>query len=148
MSRASESCMRTGKPRALVADDDPDTLNVVSEAVDQFGFDVTRAATGDELISELAAGSFELIITDVSMPWMTGLQAMHSARTAGLATPVVVITALRDDKVVEQVGALGHDATLLRKPFGIDELHAAIRTVLVTVPPLESIQTKSSSTRT
>jgi len=124
--------MRTGKPRALVADDDPDTLNLLDEAVGQFGFEITRAATGDELISELAAAHFDLVVTDVSMPWMTGLQAMHSARTAGLATPVVVITALRDDKVAQQVGALGHDATLLRKPFGIEDLYAAIRTVLVT----------------
>jgi len=119
-----------GNLRALVADDDPDTLRIVGEAVEQFGADVTSAATGDELIAQLADTHFDFVVTDVSMPWMTGLQAVHSARSAGLQTPIVVITALRDDKIAKQVTALGHDATLLYKPFGIDQLHAAIHSVL------------------
>jgi CheY-like chemotaxis protein len=122
--------MSTQRFRALVADDDPETLQMVAEAVDRFGADVTCAATGGELIEQLPEARFDLVITDVSMPWMTGLQAMHSARTAGLSTPIVVMTALRDHKIVEQVRALGHDAILLQKPFGIDELYAAMRSVL------------------
>lgn len=115
---------------ALIADDDPELLRMVGEAVEQLGVDVKTAMTGGDLIEQLADSRFDLVITDVSMPWMTGLQALHSARTAGLATPIVVITASRDDKIAAQVAALGENATLLRKPFGIDELHAAIHDVL------------------
>ncbi|MCX5746791.1 MAG: response regulator [Proteobacteria bacterium] len=123
---------------ALVADDDPEMLRMVSEAVEELGVDVTRATTGDELISKLADGCFDLVVTDVSMPWMTGLQAMHAARTAGLSIPIVVITALRDAKIAAQVAALGADAILLPKPFGIEQLHAAIRGVLhdARIPPV------------
>ena len=64
------------------------------------------------------------------MPWTTGLQAMHSVRTAGLSTPIVVMTALRDPKIAEQVGALGRGATLLYKPFGIERLYAAMQSAL------------------
>lgn len=81
----------------------------------------------------LAEGRFDVIVADVQMPWMTGLQALHSARTAGLLTPVVVMTALRDDRIVRQVDALGAHAILLYKPFDLDELHTAI--TVLTMPP-------------
>jgi CheY-like chemotaxis protein len=131
----------TGRPlRALVADDDPAMLQMVCEAVERYGAVVTQAETGSELIQRLADSDFELVITDVSMPWMTGLQAMHSAQTAGLTLPIVVITAHRDDRIVRQVRALGDAATLLYKPFGVEQLHAAIRTVLDAAAAAKGVQ--------
>ena len=84
--------------RALVADDDPEMLELVSNIVmQQFKAEVVRATTGHELLAALAdGGRFDFIITDIAMPRMTGLQVMHSARTAGLPVPVVVMTAMRD----------------------------------------------------
>jgi len=114
----------------LVAEDDPDTLHMLTEAIDQFGADVACASNGDELMGQLAEGGFDVVVTDVSMPWMSGLQAMHSARVAGLTTPIVVITAVRSDEVMRQVSAFGKDVILLFKPFGLDELYAAIESLL------------------
>ncbi|HEU4733460.1 MAG TPA: response regulator [Kofleriaceae bacterium] len=127
--------MPTGEPqsprfRALVADDDEDTLDAVARAVERLGFTVTRASTGGELIEAFANHRFDLIVTDVSMPWMTGLQALHAVRTAGLGTPVVVMTALRQPFVDSQTSALGESAVLLRKPFGTKQLYAAIQKLL------------------
>jgi len=119
------------KLRALIAEDDVDTLQLVAEAVDQFGAEVTCAETGDQLIERLAEDKpFDFVVTDVLMPWMTGLQALHAARAAGLATPVIVMTALRDPEVAAQAERLGSRAVLLYKPFDLDQLHAAIRDVL------------------
>jgi CheY-like chemotaxis protein len=115
---------------ALVADDDPELLLLVAQKLEQFGADVTCARAGGELLQALSQGQFDVVITDVAMPWMTGLQVMHSARTAGLTTPIVVMTALRDPKVADAVAALGPHAVLLRKPFGVEELDAAIRDVI------------------
>ena len=70
-------------------------------------------------------GPFDLIVTDVSMPWMDGLKAVRSMRTVGLSTPVIVVTALSDEDLNTQVRALG-PAILLRKPFELQELEAAI----------------------
>jgi DNA-binding response OmpR family regulator len=64
------------------------------------------------------------------MPWMTGLQVMHSARTAGLPVPVVVMTALRDPGIDDQVKSLGEHARLIRKPFTYNDLVAALHEVL------------------
>lgn len=116
--------------RVLVADDDPEMLEMVAGIVKrELRAKVTRAATGHELLEKLAEHEWDLIITDISMPWMTGLQVMHSARTAGLPVPVVVMTALQGAEIADQVGALGSHARLIRKPFSFEDLLAAIRTV-------------------
>jgi CheY-like chemotaxis protein len=114
--------------RALVADDDGDMLAMVCKALRQFGADVVGVTSGGDLLEKLAEDArFDVIVTDISMPWMTGMQVMHSARTAGLPIPVIVITALRDPTLPEQVTSLGARAELLHKPFSIDELYAALR---------------------
>jgi two-component system OmpR family response regulator len=119
--------MERSGPRILVADDDPDVLRDVAEALESMGARITRAASGAELMAHLGDDDpYDLIVTDVAMPWMTGIQAMHSTRYAGLATPVLVITALRDESLPATVQALGHNAMLLRKPFGMSELAAAV----------------------
>ncbi len=117
--------------RILVADDDPELLSAVAEALRDLGAEVTRADNGVELIERLAQDRpFDLIVTDISMPWMSGLQAMHSARAAGLETAVVVMTALKDDALVEKVRALGENAALLRKPFDLAELEDLVAKLL------------------
>jgi CheY-like chemotaxis protein len=118
-------------PRILVADDDPTILEAVSDALEDLGASVIRARSGAELIEHLGThGPFDLVVTDVSMPWMSGLQAMHSVRTAGLPTPVIVITALEEAKVADQVRGLGRDAVLMRKPFALAELQETARSLL------------------
>lgn len=121
--------------RILVADDDPDLLRSVADALEHTGATVVRAKDGADLLQRMANdGPFELIVTDVAMPWMSGLQAMHAARYAGLGTPIVVMTALRDGWVPEQVTALGHDAALLQKPFEVEELRDVVGRLLLQRP--------------
>jgi two-component system cell cycle sensor histidine kinase/response regulator CckA len=117
--------------RVLVADDDPLLLDAVAESLTRMGADVVRAESGAELIDQLAdEGPFDLVVTDISMPWMSGLQAVHSARTAGLGTSVIVMTALRDERIPAQVKALGEHAVLLRKPFELADLEAVASALL------------------
>ena len=117
--------------RVLVADDDPQLLEAVCDALDRMDADVVRASTGADLIEQLAtAGPFDLVVTDISMPWMSGLQAMRSTRAAGLATSVIVMTALTDQRIPAQVKSLGENAVLLRKPFELSELQSAASTLL------------------
>jgi CheY-like chemotaxis protein len=113
--------------RVLVADDDPEMLEMVAGiAKRELHADVERATSGHELLEMLADGDWDLIITDISMPWMTGLHVMHSVRTAGLPVPVVVMTGMKDADLPEQVKALGDRARLLHKPFTLQELLAAV----------------------
>ena len=115
-------------PRVLVADDDVDVLAAVSDALASLGFTVLSVDSGAGLIDSLATdGPFDLIVTDISMPWMDSLKALRSIRSAGVTTPVIVITALTDEQIPNRVQALGANAVLLRKPFDLDELAAAAR---------------------
>jgi CheY-like chemotaxis protein len=113
--------------RALVADDDPEMLAAVAEALRQRGFEVCEVSDGVELIERLAADPApDLLITDVAMPWMSGIQVALATRSAGLKMPIVVITALRDSRIEQQVAALGPHAALLRKPFDLEQLDAMV----------------------
>lgn len=114
----------------IVADDDEDLRDAVARALEQLGATVVKVGSGGELIEKMADASFDLVVTDVSMPWMSGLQAMGTARRAGIVTPVIVITALRDERLPERVGALGHSTALLRKPFDLQTLQELAETML------------------
>ena len=108
-----------------------DLLDAVADALEHHGEVVIRASNGAELIDRLAdSGPFDLVVTDVAMPWLNGIRAMRAARTAGLRTSVIVMTALRDQSLRRQVDALGGSAALLEKPFDLDELEAAVTNLL------------------
>ncbi len=117
--------------RIIVADDDPAILDLVTKDLESLGMEVMRADNGVMLIEMVAnQGPFDLIITDISMPWMSGLQVAMSARNAGVRTPVIVMTGLRDGDLMRQVGNLGEQTVLLRKPFDLAELHGALELLL------------------
>jgi two-component system OmpR family response regulator len=117
--------------RVLVADDDPLLLESVADALISMGAEVVRASTGEELVEQLASeGPFDLVVTDVGMPWMSGLTAIHAARSAGISLAVIIMTAREDQRIPAQVQALGPDAVFLRKPFGLSDLGKAAEMLL------------------
>jgi two-component system, OmpR family, response regulator MprA len=113
--------------RVLIAEDDPEMLAAVADALGRLGYAVVQVESGAGLVDRLAShGPFDLIISDISMPWMDGLKALRSMRTVGVATPIIVMTALRDHQIATRMQALGSNAVLLHKPFELDELESAI----------------------
>jgi DNA-binding response OmpR family regulator len=112
--------------RIVIADDDPDSLELLRLALGNPLIEICEATNGAELVQLLAEdGPFDLVITDIHMPWMEGLQVLHSARAAEVSAPVLVITGLEGADLQAKVDRLGN-AKLLRKPFGIPELRAAV----------------------
>ncbi len=112
--------------RIVIADDDPDSLELLRLALGGPQIEICEAANGADLVDLLAeSGPFDLIVTDVLMPWMEGLQVLHSARAAEIRTPVLVITGLTRPDLQTKVDRLGN-AKLLHKPFGIPELRSAV----------------------
>lgn len=116
--------------RALVVDDDPDQMFIVASALARLGMTVVTATSGNAMLDQLAAYAFDVIVTDISMPAMTGLQAVQTARAAGHSAPVVVTTAMQRAAGLDaEVAALG-TTTLLYKPFTIARLTAAVAAIL------------------
>ena len=112
--------------RILIADDDPDCCKLLVLALQAPGTTLSVATDGGELLDQVAEhGPFDLIITDINMPWMQGLQVLASFRAAGLATPVLVVTGMPRADLPESIARMGH-AGLLPKPFTVEQLRSAI----------------------
>lgn len=121
-------------PRVVVADDDDDMRDALCDLLSRLSVQVESAASGCDLGVLLAGdGPIDLLITDVRMPWVTGLQVALAARNAGLRIPIIVITAFPDDEIRSKVAALG-SAVLLAKPFAGEELLALVRGQLFPSP--------------
>jgi CheY-like chemotaxis protein len=120
--------------RVLIADDDPEMLAAVADVLARRGYEVVQVESGAGLVDRLASeGPFDLIISDISMPWMDGLKALRSMRTVGVATPIIVMTGLGDQQIATSVQSLGSNAVLLRKPFELDKLEAAVAKLMPSV---------------
>ena len=107
-------------------------LDAVAYALERGGHAVVRASCGAELVERLAEGGrCDLLITDIRMPWMNGLQAALAARNAGMTMPILLISGIDDTRILEQVRALGPQAELMKKPFGLAELEKTVERLLL-----------------
>jgi DNA-binding response OmpR family regulator len=113
----------------LVVDDEPTIVTVVRERLERDGFSVRTAASGEDALAHMEAAPAELIVLDLMLPGIDGLEVLRRLRAQGDTVPVVVLTA-RDEDVDKIVGLeLGADDYLV-KPFNPRELTARIRAVL------------------
>ena len=117
--------------RVAIADDDPDALDLLGEALRPLAVQVDRASTGAELVVLLAEqGPFDLVVTDIGMPWMEGLAVIRSARASEIETPVLFVSGLARPDLEASVARLGN-ARILRKPIVVSALRNAVSEMLV-----------------
>ena len=118
----------TGRPRVLLVDDDRELCQMLSEYLDAEHFDVKSVHDGSDALAELQADEFEIVILDVMLPRLSGLDVLRKLG-ASYSTPILMLTA-RGDDVDRIVGLeLGAD-DYLSKPFNPRELVARIRAIL------------------
>src|SRR6202012_3666195 len=118
----------TREPRVLLVDDDRELCQMLSEYLDEEHFDVKSVQDGGDALLELQNGEFEIVILDVMLPSVGGLDVLRKLG-ADCPTPILMLTA-RGDDVDRIVGLeLGAD-DYLSKPFNPRELEARIRAVL------------------
>ena len=124
--------------RVLIADDDADSRNALSLLLSGWGYEVIEATDGEELVDCLATVYFEsddsgatvdLIVSDLRMPRLTGMDVLCVLRLAHRRTPFILITGFGDEGIRSEARELGA-AAVLDKPFEVDELRAAIRRVV------------------
>jgi EAL domain-containing protein (putative c-di-GMP-specific phosphodiesterase class I)/CheY-like chemotaxis protein len=118
-----------GKPRVLVAEDDPGLLEVVSSLLSDSGYDVVSAASGREAIRLLQAGGADIVLTDIVMPDATGVDVLRAVRERHLDVPVILMTG--NPSVPTAVEALGLGALgYLVKPVPEAALLASVSEAL------------------
>jgi two-component system response regulator MprA len=124
------------KPRVLVVDDDKAVRESLRRSLEFNGYDVVLAGDGAEALAAIAATSPDVVVMDVMMPRLDGLEATRALRTAGNDLPILVLTAR--DAVGDRVEGLDAGADdYLTKPFALQELLARIRALLRRVAPRE-----------
>jgi two-component system KDP operon response regulator KdpE len=114
--------------RVLVVDDEVQVLRLLRTALTERGYDVTTAPSGEEALDLLARRSADVIILDLVMPGMSGLDVCRAVRGQS-SIPVIVLSAHGDERDKVLALDLGAD-DYLTKPFGMEELLARIRVAL------------------
>jgi DNA-binding response OmpR family regulator len=123
------------RPLIALAEDNPDLRNLLATALDRVGYRIVQVGTGAQLIAAVRrlrgeAEPLRLIITDVRMPTLGGLDAARALREAGSTTPLIFMTAWGDAWTRAQAAELG--AILLDKPLSIAVLRQAVKQVIST----------------
>ncbi|WP_373777571.1 response regulator [Glaesserella sp.] len=115
-------------PKILLVDDDVDLTELLAELLSLEGFDVHTVHNGQEALDELELQSYELVLLDVMMPVLNGIETLKQIRQK-YVTPVLMLSA-RDDEIDRVLGLeLGAD-DYLPKPFNDRELVARIKAIL------------------
>ena len=120
-----------GTQSVLIVDDDPAIRAALTQALQRGGFVVEAAAGGREALVRLTRASFSLVVTDLKMPDVTGLEVLRAVRRLGVPVPVIVMTA--DGSVENAVEAMQAGACdYLLKPFALESLETSVRKALQT----------------
>ncbi len=124
------------KPRVLVVDDDKAVRESLRRSLEFNGYDVKMAADGAEALATIASVDPDVVVMDVMMPRLDGIEATKALRSAGNDVPIIVLTAR--DAVGDRVDGLDAGADdYLTKPFALQELLARLRALLRRVVPDE-----------
>ncbi len=115
-------------PSILIVDDEPKIVRLVSDYLADAGFGVSAARTGDEALMRVRTEAPDLVVLDLGLPGLDGLDVTRAIRRSG-ELPIIMLTA-RDDETDRIIGLeLGAD-DYVTKPFSPRELVARVRAVL------------------
>jgi DNA-binding NtrC family response regulator len=117
--------------RILIVDDEKALVLAIKGLLAKEGYQVETAFSGEEALRLIESGSFHVVITDLSLGGITGLQVLERARAVDPDVAVIMITAYGSEKVAVQAMKLGA-ADYLPKPFDNDELRVVVRRVMET----------------
>jgi two-component system KDP operon response regulator KdpE len=116
------------KPRILVVDDEPQLTRVLRTGLKSRGYDVRAAADGLAGFETFSDWHPDLVITDLAMPNMDGLELCRRLRAIS-QVPIIILSAKGEEKIKVEALDIGAD-DFVTKPFGIDELLARVRASL------------------
>lgn len=117
------------RPQILVVDDEPGVRKALERGLRAEGMDVTVAADGPTALRLARVGSFDAVLLDIMLPGLSGYRVLQELRSAGVSTPVLLVSA-KDGEVDQADGLdLGADGYVV-KPFSFVVLLAQLRATL------------------
>jgi two-component system response regulator QseB len=126
MHTEKPSLISHNKPRLLLVEDDPSLGDGIHCALTISGYETVWSVDGLEADRRLKQDHFDLVVLDLGLPGIPGLEVLRGMRTRGDHTPVLILTA--QDSIEDRIAGLdqGGDDYLV-KPFDLDELSARLR---------------------
>lgn len=121
--------MKTDSETILVVEDEPDLREGLKHNLELDGYRVETAATGTEGLEKATKGSPTLILLDLMLPELSGLELLRRLRDSGQRTPVIILSARGQDRDKVSGLELGAD-DYVTKPFRLAELQARLRALL------------------
>ncbi|MEZ4699285.1 MAG: response regulator transcription factor [Rhodothermales bacterium] len=115
--------------KILLVEDEPRVAAFVEQGLSEEGYDITWAADGEKALSKGLEGTYDLVLLDVRLPDISGIEVCRQLRLVSPALPILMLTAL--DAVEDRVAGLRAGADdYLPKPFAFNELLARIEALL------------------
>jgi two-component system KDP operon response regulator KdpE len=128
--------------RVLVVDDEPQILRALTTNLRARGYEVDEAATGEEALELAARLHPDVVVLDLGLPGIDGIEVVHGLR-GWTQLPILVLSAREDE--ASKVAALDAGADdYVTKPFGMDELLARLRAALRRATPADEEPTVST----
>jgi CheY-like chemotaxis protein len=115
--------------RVLLVEDDDDNRELMSEVLQAAGYEVTTASCGAEGLRKLSETSVDVVVTDVGMPGMGGLEVARAVKEIAPTVPVVIVTGYAEREDIASARGREVDAVLV-KPIDPDSLTAALDEVM------------------
>ena len=113
-------------PRVLIVDDDPGQRSLLDSFLKGQGFETVAVDSGERALERLRGGKFDMMISDVRMPGLSGLDTLRVARREQIMVPVLLVTAFTD--IRDAVAAMRDGAVnYLAKPIDLDELLLSVQ---------------------
>jgi len=110
----------------LVIEDDKFTLTALKHAIKEFGHNVESAENAEEAIGKVESNEFDLILSDIMMPGISGLSLITILRTVHLCkTPIIVMSALNNEPLLEAAYEAGAN-DFIAKPFTRENLQGKL----------------------
>ena len=113
----------------LVVDDEPPIRRLLRTSLGAQGFDVLEAADAAAALDQIPKGKPDVMLLDLTLPDLDGLEVIRRLRSTGDKTPIIVLSSRGEEKGKVEALDLGAD-DYVTKPFGMSELVARIRTAL------------------
>ncbi len=113
------------KAKILLAEDQPDMRELLAHRLRSLGYEVVEAADGREMMQELEESDADLIISDLHMPQLSGLQCLEQLRQRNMQTPFILMSAFADKATHLEATRLG--ATFVyNKPLDVQHLVSTV----------------------
>jgi DNA-binding NtrC family response regulator len=121
--------MSEDKPRILLIDDEAIALSNLSHVLEREGYDVTACKDGESGLAEMQSTEFDLVLTDIRMPGIDGMDVLRHIRESTPDVPVIMITGHASlDSAVDAMKAGAYH--YIAKPFRLDEAREVVRSAL------------------